>query len=83
MSADLVREGGVSESPWVPPSNRPAMSDPRGIIGGMGMKMSDGTRRAYKFRFYPSARLGSHLGRSFGAKRNARESGARVTDPSV
>ncbi len=69
MSADLVREGGVSESPWVPPSNRPAMSDPRGIIVGMGMKMSDGTRRAYKFRFYPSARLGSHLGRSFGAKR--------------
>ncbi len=25
--------------------------------------------RAYKFRFYPSDRLGSHLGRSFGAKR--------------
>ncbi len=69
MSADLVREGGVSESPWVPPSNRPAMSDPRGIIGGMGKKVSDGRKRAFKFRFYPSPAQATFLGRSFGAKR--------------
>ncbi len=35
----------------------------------MGKKVSDGRKRAFKYRFYPSARLGSHLGRSFGAKR--------------
>ncbi len=69
MSADLVREGGVSESPWVPPSNRPAMSDPRGIIGGMGKKVSDGRKRAFKFRFSPSPAQATFLGRSFGAKR--------------
>ncbi len=45
------------------------MSDPREIIVGMGKNVSEGTHRAYKYRFYPSARLGSHLGRSFGAKR--------------
>ncbi len=35
----------------------------------MGKNVSDGRKRAFKYRFYPSARLGSHLGRSFGAKR--------------
>ncbi len=35
----------------------------------MGRKVGDGRKRAFKFRFYPSARLGSHLGRSFGATR--------------
>ncbi len=39
------------------------------MIVGMGMKMSDGTRRAYKYRFYPSPAQASFLGRSFGAKR--------------
>ncbi len=69
MSADLVREGGVSESPWVPPSHRPAMSDPRGIIVRMGKKASEGTRRTYKYRFYPSPAQATFLGRSFGATR--------------
>ncbi len=69
MSADLVREGGVSESPWVPPSNRPAMSDLRGIIACMGKKVSDGRKRAFKYRFYPSPAQATFLGRSFGAKR--------------
>ncbi len=69
MSADLVREGGVSESPWVPPSNRPAMSDLRGIIVCMGKKASEGTRRTYKYRFYPSPAQATFLGRSFGATR--------------
>ncbi len=72
MGADLVREGGVSESPWVPPPDRPAMSVLRGIIAGMGKKVSEGTRRAYKYRFYPSPAQAFFLGRSFGATRNAR-----------
>ncbi len=63
--------------------NRPGMSDPCGIIAGMGKNVSDGRKRAYKFRFYPSPAQATFLGRSFGAKRNARESGARVTDTSV
>ncbi len=65
------------------PSNRPGMSDPCELIVGMGKNVSDGRKRAYKFRFYPSFVQAEFLGRSFGAKRNARESGARVTDPSV
>ncbi len=65
------------------PSNRPGMSDPCEMIVGMGKKVSDGTKRAFKFRFYPSPAQATFLGRSFGAKRNARESGARVTDGSV
>ncbi len=69
MSADLVREGGVSESPWVPPSHRPAMSDLRGIIVCMGKKVSDGRKRAFKYRFYPSPAQTTFLGRSFGATR--------------
>ncbi len=35
----------------------------------MGEKVSEGTRRAYKFRFYPSPAQAEFLGRSFGAKR--------------
>ncbi len=35
----------------------------------MGKKVSDGTRRAYKYRFYPSPAQAVFLGRSFGAKR--------------
>ncbi len=65
------------------PSNRPGMSDPCEIIVRMGKNVSEGTRRAYKYRFYPSSAQATFLGRSFGAKRNARESGTRVTDPSV
>ncbi len=49
----------------------------------MGKVVSDGVKRAYKYRFYPTPAQASFLGRSFGAKRNARESGSRVTDPSV
>ncbi len=69
MSVDLVREGGVSESPWAPPSNRPAMSDLRGIIVCMGKNVSDGRKRAFKYRFYPSPAQATFLGRSFGATR--------------
>ncbi len=68
-SADLVREGGVSESLWVPPPDRPAMSDLRGIIVCMGKNVSEGTRRAYKYRFSPTPAQASFLGRSFGATR--------------
>ncbi len=35
----------------------------------MGKKVSDGVKRAYKFRFYPSFAQAEFLGRSFGAKR--------------
>ncbi len=35
----------------------------------MGKKVSDGVKRAYKYRFYPSPAQASFLGRSFGAKR--------------
>jgi putative transposase len=45
------------------------MSDPREIIVRMGKKVSEGTHRAYKYRFYPSPAQTTFLGRSFGAKR--------------
>ncbi len=35
----------------------------------MGKVVSEGTHRAYKYRFYPSGAQASFLGRSFGAKR--------------
>ncbi len=35
----------------------------------MGKKVSDGVKRAYKFRFYPSPAQAEFLGRTFGAKR--------------
>ncbi len=43
------------------PSNRPGMSDPCGIIVGMGKVVSDGVKRAYKYRFYPSGAQPSFL----------------------
>ncbi len=35
----------------------------------MGKKVSDGRKRAFKYRFYPSPAQATFLGRSFGAKR--------------
>ncbi len=48
---------------------RPPMSDLRGIIVCMGKKVSDGRKRAFKYRFYPSPAQATFLGRSFGATR--------------
>ncbi len=45
------------------------MSDGCGMIACMGRKVSDGRKRAYKYRFYPTPAQATFLGRSFGAKR--------------
>ncbi len=45
------------------------MSDPCELIVGMGKKVSDVRKRAFKYRFYPSPAQVTFLGRSFGATR--------------
>ncbi len=59
-------------APLVPGFSRPTvqgMSVGYGIIVRMGRKVSDGVKRAYKFRFYPADGQVSSLNRFFGAKR--------------